>query len=237
MPPLQSTLWTILLIIIILTGYYKKFKEGRLAEWFFIFYLLLIIVYPYASSGLRFIYPVLPFLIIYLVKGIQTIYHFITSKEKSFQLLTIIFQFLCSYPFGCSFHYQPGWALFNRCSFCIESHTNKHSGKCYCTFLRARALNLYAERKSTFLIQHKSEQENLAILKKLQCDYILYADERSGAFNQSLQDFLIINKSDYDTIYKVDRFLLLKMKTGRSSMKTSTKLSSTTTQVALLFLC
>lgn len=212
-PPLQSTLWTILLIIFILTGYYKKFKEGRLAEWFFIFYLLLIIVYPYASSGLRFIYPVLPFLIIYLVKGIQTIYHFITSKDQSFTLLTIIFSVSMLLSLRMFFSLSTPDGPYSTDAHSALNHIRTNTPEnAIVLFSRARALNLYAERKSTFLIQHKSEQENLAILKKLHCDYILYADERSGAFNQSLQDFLIINKSDYDTIYKVDRFLLLKMK-------------------------
>ncbi|MBK7571527.1 MAG: hypothetical protein IPI10_07875 [Bacteroidetes bacterium] len=213
-PPLQSTLWTIILIIILITGFYKKFKEGALAEWFFIFYLLLIIIYPYASSGLRFIYPVLPFLIIYLVKGIQTIYQFITSKEKSFQLLTIIFSVSIFLSFRLFFSLPTPDGPYSTDAHSALNHIRTNTPEnAIVLFSRARALNLYAERKSTFLIQHKSEQENLAILKKLQCDYILYADERSGAFNQSLQDFLIINKSDYDTIYKVDRFLLLKMKT------------------------
>ncbi|MBK6988660.1 MAG: hypothetical protein IPH33_10725 [Bacteroidetes bacterium] len=83
-PPLQSTLWTIILIIILITGFYKKFKEGALAEWFFIFYLLLIIIYPYASSGLRFIYPVLPFLIIYLVKVFRRFISLLHQKRNRF---------------------------------------------------------------------------------------------------------------------------------------------------------
>lgn len=214
-PPLQSTIWTILLLSIILTGFYKKFKEDHPAEWFFVFYLMLIIVYPYASSGLRFIYPVLPFLIIYLAKGIQTIYHFITSKDNSFTLLTIIFslsillslRMFFSLPTADGPYSIDAHSAFNY----IQTNTPDNS---VVLFSRARALNLYAERKSTFLVQHKSELENLTILKNLKCDYVLYADERSGAFNQSLQDFLTINKSEYDTIYKVDRFLLLKIKSA-----------------------
>ena len=92
-------------------------------------------------------------------------------------------------------------------------------------FSRARAINLYSERRSTFLIQHKNEQENLANLRALNCDYVLYPDERSGAFNQSLQDFLMINKSEFDTIYKENRYLLLKMKVVDLPWKHLPKLS------------
>lgn len=213
LPNFKSALITIPVIGIIVTGYFNKLKERQPAEWIFIFYLLLIVFYPYSSSGLRFIYPVLPFILIYFVKGFQIFCKLLLSNDRSFAILTIIF--------GCSIVISAKVLNFlpkNDGPYATDARSalnfiRKETPKdAIVLFSRARAMNLYGNRKSTFLIQNKNESNNFEILKKLNCDYILYADERSGAFNQSLQDFLIVNKSEFDTIYKVDRYLLLKMK-------------------------
>lgn len=156
----------------------QRRSPGRMV---FRFYLMLIIVYPYASSGLRFIYPVLPFLIIYLAKGIQTIYHFITSKDNSFTLLTIIFslsillslRMFFSLPTADGPYSIDAHSAFNY----IQTNTPDNS---VVLFSGDPEHWIYMpKRKSTFLVQHKSELENLTILKNLKCDYVLYAIERS----------------------------------------------------------
>lgn len=212
-PTFTSVIITILILILTITGFYKKFKEKEVAEWFFICYLLLIVLYPYSSSGLRFIYPVLPFILIYFVKGFQTFYHLLSSKDRSFSILTIIFSvsIILSYKVLNSLPPADG-PYANDARAMLNFIRNETPADAIVLFSRARAINLYSERRSTFLIQHKNEQENLANLRALSCDYVLYPDERSGAFNQSLQDFLMINKSEFDTIYKENRYLLLKMK-------------------------
>ncbi len=212
-PTFSSVIITMLFLVLIITGFYKKLKEKGAAEWFFIFYLLLIAIYPYSSSGLRFLYPVMPFVLIYFVKGFQTIYLLLITKDKSFLILTIIFctSIILSNKILNAFPETDG-PYANDARVALKFIRNETPKESIVLFSRARAMNLYGQRKSTFLIQHKTEKENLANLKNLNCDYIFYADERSGAFNQSLQDFLMINKSEFDTIYKEDRYLLLKMK-------------------------
>jgi hypothetical protein len=71
---------------------------------------------------------------------------------------------------------------------------------------------LYGKRKSTFLTQLRSADENLKLLRTIKCDYVLYPDERSGAYNESLAQFLMAQKENYDTLFKDDRYLLLKLK-------------------------
>ncbi len=213
LPNFKSVLITIPVVTIIVAGFFNKMRERQPSEWLFIFYLFLIAFYPYSSSGLRFIYPVLPFILIYFVKGFQIIYRFIFSNDRSFTVLTIIMccsiiisiKVLNSLP-------KPDGPYSSDARSVLSYIRKEIPEDAIVLFSRARAMNLYGERKSTFLIQNKNEEQNFSILKKLNCNYILYADERSGAFNQSLQDFLIVNQTEFDTIYKVDRYLLLKMK-------------------------
>ena len=216
LPPLKSIIWTWLVLVLVGIGFTKRFKHAQLADWFFLFYLLLIVFYPYSSSGMRFLFPVIPIILIYFVIGFETIAALILSKQRSSQFLiviaclSIIFSLKTFYslPKADGPYSKDARSAFNF----IRTKTPENA---VILFSRARALNLYADRKATFLIQHKSENENFATLQKIKCDYILYADERSGAFNQNLQDFLMKRKSDYDTLFKEDRYLILQLNTSK----------------------
>jgi hypothetical protein len=213
LPVTQSPVVAFLLLAVVLIGLLARLDKSDVAEGFFLLYLLLIVTYPYTSGTFRFIYPITPFIIFYFINGCEKILSFFLSNQRSFPVLIII----VALSIFTSFIYNSGQEIADgpaakdaKASFSfIQTNT---PAEAIVLFPRARAMVLYGKRKSTFLTQLRSADENLKLLRTIKCDYVLYPDERSGAYNESLAQFLMAQKENYDTLFKDDRYLLLKLK-------------------------
>ncbi len=76
----------IFLTVFILTGIISKWKERMGAgDFVFIVYVLMILAYPYHKGGYRFIFPVMPLLLLYLYSGMN----FYFSRLKSFRVFPV----------------------------------------------------------------------------------------------------------------------------------------------------
>ena len=72
----------IILLLVMLIGLFKiDYQRFILPLLFVIIYLVVLIVYPYQSAGVRFFVPVLPFLIIVFVSGFQFLISLLSRKK------------------------------------------------------------------------------------------------------------------------------------------------------------
>ena len=213
LPFLMNRIVSYLLLIFVLTGFISRLKNTEVSEWFILLYMVLLCLFPYHSTITRFLFPIIPLLILYFFIGVEKIIRSILSIDRSFELLSVItalsiiysFYFISKQPTADGPYSSDANAAF---SF-IKNNTAEND---IVLFSRARALYLYTGRRSTFLTQMKSPEDNLMLLHSINCNYILAADERSGAYNESLEVFLMAEKIQFDTTFIDGRFRLLKLK-------------------------
>lgn len=72
---------------LVLLGYiYKMIKNVGLSEIIILVYLLVLLVYPYTDSGYRFLFPLLPFFMHYLVEGFKRIDFGISMRKSNWAI-------------------------------------------------------------------------------------------------------------------------------------------------------
>ncbi|MBL0104774.1 MAG: hypothetical protein IPP51_14050 [Bacteroidetes bacterium] len=209
--PLHSDAWNFIVLALIITGIVRKFKEQSAAQWFFFLYIGLIAIYPYTSSGFRFLFPIIPLAIIYFAEGVLYV---VSSFKKAGWYVGVIGTFtIISIVFSIRFFTQlppadgPYTKEAREAFTWIQQNTPENT---VIAFPRARAMSLYGKRKSTFLVDGISADANKSVFDKLSCKYILYPDERSGAFNDKLQEYLMRTKSSYETVWTNGMYVVLK---------------------------
>ncbi|HSG67059.1 MAG TPA: hypothetical protein VK994_00035, partial [Bacteroidales bacterium] len=57
----------------IIIGMIKRFARIQFMEVLLIVYLIVLLIYPYRSAGIRFLFPIMPFLMVFLVSGLETV--------------------------------------------------------------------------------------------------------------------------------------------------------------------
>ncbi len=84
----------------IMLGWLKKiYKDFGLADFLVVFYLLVLLIYPYHQSGFRFLFPLLPFLMSYAVQGLKTI-HLGFNPKTSVKVVLLGSLVLVQYYYG-----------------------------------------------------------------------------------------------------------------------------------------
>ena len=83
-----------LTLVVLFLGLWVKFREdkGCIFHYYFIIYLLSIIFWPF-KEGLRFILPILPFILFYFLIGLKKIISYISKKAALAHLSSIFFVF------------------------------------------------------------------------------------------------------------------------------------------------
>lgn len=76
-------------LIIVFIGFISRLRNWQIADTFFVIYLLLLFFYP-AQSGMRFLIPVVPMVIVYLALGLNWIIQSFDRKRR----LTVLLPFL-----------------------------------------------------------------------------------------------------------------------------------------------
>ena len=86
-----------LIMVFLLWGLWRKFRENKSCafHYYFLFYLVLIIFWPF-QEGVRFILPILPFVLFYFFNGLREIIGFIfkgSSRIGLYFLICVLFIF------------------------------------------------------------------------------------------------------------------------------------------------
>ncbi len=213
LPFLKNRVISYFILILVSNGFISRIKNAETPEWFFLLYVILLCIFPYHATITRFLFPVAPLLIIYFFIGAEKIFSSFLSIDRSFEFLSVITALSIIYSFYfLSKQSIPDGPYSTDANAAFSFIKNNTAENDIVLFSRARALHLYTGRRSTFLTQLKSPEENLLLLRSINCKYILAADERSGAYNESLAVFLMAEKNQFDTTFIDGRFRLLKLK-------------------------
>ena len=178
--------------IIILLGWYNLIKkENNLSEYYFLFYLLLIFLFPFIST--RYLVPILPLIILYFLVGIKLVLTKLVKKEnviKSTYFSVIIILFIVSLM-GSLYditkqhqkpYYPDDWQDYYEASLWMKNLDNAtiNARKCELTYL-------WSGKKCVWTPYKMSDTETLNFFKENNVKYILID---SFKWTQTTKEFI-----------------------------------------------
>jgi hypothetical protein len=197
-----------------LLGMIKSFfKRLELMDMIVILYLGILLIYPYREAGIHFLFPVMPFLLIYLVRGLNLvrIYPGIGPKAKAWFLGGLV---LVSYlnMFWYIIHNDhktlPGpqeKASLEAFDY-IRNNTEEHA---VFIFAEPRVLALYTERRSLANAGDDNSTEIAQLIGSYKVSYILTQNEIS---DNAIKDFINGEDCLCERQWYNDKFVLYRLK-------------------------
>ncbi len=219
MPGRHFSLWGLISTCLILIGFIRIFiKRNGIAEWFVVFYLLMLGLYPYTSGGFRFLFPIFPFLIVYFIEGFSTLLK-VASASLERKIIYVIVSLLLLQQL---FNLKNAWANMSQQTEgpqrpdavemfdYIRSNTSPDD---LLVFPRARAMALYTGRSVTYLLQKKSLTENADLFQRLKVQYLILPkkNEQSPLFDAALWEYVSTYTTSLQTQWENEEFVVYKV--------------------------
>ncbi len=169
-----------LLVFTVIGGMNRWMRGLRLLDWWLLAYVGMLLVYPYQSSGFRFLFPMIPFLLVYAVEGFEAIswakIYEVPRPALIFALGLII---LLQYPKGIQevIHYQdviqggPQQATPKAAFHFIQTQIPEET---VITFTKPRVLAFYTGRKGFCNPPDDTAEEVKASLEAKGIQYVLW---------------------------------------------------------------
>jgi 4-amino-4-deoxy-L-arabinose transferase-like glycosyltransferase len=205
-----------------LLGMIRSFsRKWELADMVVILYLLVLLVYPYRHAGIRFLFPLIPFLMVYLVRGLEAVSLFpgIRKQVKTVFLgLLVLVSYLNMFWYIVHIHHQtlpgPQEKSSQEAFAYIRDHT---AANAVIIFAKPRVLALYTGRQSIANHKELPARDIADLIFEYGVNYVLVHEEVS---DEAIKDF--IYRQDYicDYEWNNDKFVLYKvvLKTGYDRM-------------------
>ncbi len=218
-PVLHFSWWGFFCICVILLGFIRTFlHKNSAAEWFFVFYILLLGLYPYTSGGFRFLFPIFPLLIVYFVEGFKSIFKLLgESAEKKFVYVPAVL-LLLNQLIELNNNWQDKNQLYAgpQSPAAVEMFDyirNNTDSNDLLVFPRARAIALYTGRPVTYLLQKNSSTENAYLFNKLKVQYLILPKKRelSPLFDAALWNYVGDYSSTLRTQWENNEFVVYKL--------------------------
>ncbi|TAH41144.1 MAG: hypothetical protein EYC69_09220 [Bacteroidetes bacterium] len=219
LPGLHISIWGIISSCLVLIGFIRTFlKRNGIVQWFVVFYLLILCLYPYTSGGFRFLFPVFPFLIIYFVEGLSTLIK-VLSKSSERKIIYVIVSLLLLQQL---FNLKHTWTERSQLS---EGPQSPHAVEMFdyirhntgptdlLVFPRARAMALYTGRPVSYLLQQKSVSENADLFNRLKVQYLILPkkNEQSPLFDAALSKYVSLYTTNLQTQWVNEEFVVYKV--------------------------
>ena len=187
-------------------------RRWTAAEYLVGAYLLVIIIYPYRASGLRFFFPILPFLLHYMLVGLGLLVQLERWKQAiaaGVILIALGFAAEASYRDFATYEDSPFWGpqmphSQEAFSF-IQEETKPNDG---IVFFKPRVLALYTGRKGFSLSIHESAAETARQMDQVGANYILMHKDLP---NGSLDRFLAEKPERVEKLFQNSHFRLFRI--------------------------
>ncbi len=184
----------------------KMILQYDFLDSFFIVYLIVIFVYPYSNAGFRFLLPLIPVLLIYLVKGLMSVdtgIRFNSTKTAIALALVVLF----SYKKGITDVYKSKYVISegpqveeNKVMFSFIKDSLETDARF--SFKRPRALALYTGRSA---MTHRKDATIEEIDKNIRSKNIRYILINSEDYDQNILDYIGANGNKINKIWENSR--------------------------------
>ncbi len=188
------------------------FKRLELMDMIVILYFGVLLIYPYRNAGIRFLFPIMPFLLYYLVRGLETVSVF-PGVKKNIKIVLLAGLVLVSYlnMFWFIIHSDhqalagPQEEASVEAFEYIRNNTDEND---LIVFVKPRVLALYTGRKCLANNKESDPKSIAELIFSYDVDYVLTHTDISDA---AIHDF--IRKQDYICSYEWsnDKFVLYKV--------------------------
>lgn len=193
-------------------GMIKKMSEKiDFIDVLVLFYLTIIIIYPYSNAGFRFLLPLIPFLLYYAVTGLKSVN--IQLKTHPIALAIALTGFvLLSYHKGLSdlFAYESSTLQGPQEEESIDAfnYINKNMpAKARFNFIKPRALALYT---NCMAMSTKPRQSLQAIQSDLNTNSIQYILINTDISDDSLKKYVGVNEKELVQLWNNSKYVLYK---------------------------
>jgi hypothetical protein len=199
-------------IIIVLGGWLiKTFRSATLLEFIFPMYCLLILFYPYADAGIRFMLPVLAILVYYAGYFINAM--FVKLKTRATWAGTIALLVLTSSyvsPLKGIIQWQSAeedgpQQEVSKQLFSYLKTTPEDASMVFC---KARAMSLYSERHSIYPAKRQSVDEAYELFHRYRNLYLVIAKVKpdNEIYDPRLLNYISKYKESYDHVWSNEHF-------------------------------
>ena len=188
------------------------FRRLELMDMIVILYFGVLLIYPYRHGGIRFLFPIMPFLAFYLARGLETVHIFpnIKSSAKAWFLgCLVLVSYLNMFWFIIHTDHQtlqgPQEQLSEEAFEYIRNNTAEDD---VIIFSKPRVLALYTDRNCLANNKEFTPGEIADLIFAYEVDYVLTHTEISDA---AIHDF--IRKQDYicEYLWSNEKFVLYKV--------------------------
>ena len=205
-------------LIFLISGIFIKWKRKfDVVDAFFILYIMILLSFNIQSAGLRYLIPILPLFLAYIVYGLQSIFSLLPINKNfiiaSFLIVLIGSNYInlkntISKKENASFGPQSLSAIE---SFdYLKTHTSTNS---IIVFLKPKVVSLYSERNSIALSLTNSVSVIESQLKTTKANYLLLCDDK---IQGEVCDLELVKKvgdcKDFNLIWRNSSFLLFEIK-------------------------
>lgn len=190
---------------------YSMFRQRSFLDLLVWLYILLILLYPYTNSGFRFILPVIPFLMVYIVLGMKQM-GFDSNLSRNWVIIAIGTAVLLLYKPSVEKFIEekksvivgPQEAASKEAFQYINSHLGKDD---LVVFKKPKVLALYCNVKTTSVLATQTNAEISEMCEKMGVSYLL---KNADIEDSSLDEFIRENQTAVRGVWRNDKFVLYK---------------------------
>ena len=209
-PESRAMLLNDLLGIFILIGWFRALiKQKNFSEWFFLFYIVVLLLYPYLNGGYRMLIPIVPLMARYIFETLQALLSLTKIKQYRIALILFLGMFL----------YQPFTMLYAtvkagtiipegpqtpEAKEMIQFVREKTPENAVIVFLKARAMSFYTQRHTTYRLELLSEQANDSMFQRIHVTHLVKCIDpnNSELNNSSFEKYFSVNADRYTEIWR-----------------------------------
>jgi hypothetical protein len=191
------------------------FRRWELMEMIVVFYIAVLLLYPYRHAGIRFLFPLMPFLMYYLVEGLKTVQLFpkISIAAKTWflgSLVLVTYLNMIWFYIITADNINPG-PQEEASIQAFEHIKNTTSDDAVFLFSKPRVLALYTERQCLANSKNDNDENISGLLKAYEIDYILVHQEIS---DEAIKRFINDHQEHLKEEYRNTKFILYKNLSG-----------------------
>jgi 4-amino-4-deoxy-L-arabinose transferase-like glycosyltransferase len=196
-------------LVSIVLGIIRRATNPGFEDWVFVFYMLVLLIYPYQGSGFRFLLPMIPLLLLYLANGLQEIVNKLFVRPSK-MLLVIGFLAVGQYipdlfysvrAYGNSIIGPQDQSALHAFSY-LE---HKLPAGATIAFAKPRALSLYTRFNGFAVGEDQKIYQIDKQFKELGINYYLVCTQVKDA---NLERYISVRKKTIQKVWENDKFIL-----------------------------
>lgn len=165
--------------------FYRLKEHNRPIEWFVLIYLLVVLFYPYRSGGFRFLLPVFPLLLFYLIRGLEAAPSRIRLLRRHHMIRWMLIVLLIgNYPAlrdQIDRQEQTAHGPQEKVAMELFDYVKTTTAATdVLVFCKARAMMFYTGRRTTYLLEGRPEKDTDYQFIQTGVKYVVYPKVEPG---------------------------------------------------------